>query len=441
MADTKATSRNPQAAKFYRGRRRGERLSLQMPPPPAPVRAMSGVSTRPLAFLDRRQQHPGFGLEPAAVVRIYRTAEWGWPCEQCDLFDDIVENDGHLRSLMVARTLAVSGKSWQVAAGGAEPIDLVAAEELEKSLRAANFDDLIQHILQSRYYGYSGSEIVWEDVEGFVRPTWFVNVPCRRFRFDEQDSPLLINEDNLEGEQLAAGKWIFTRGAGGLAARAGLGRTFTWYALFKKWSWRDFTIYAEKFGIPLVLGKYAAEASEEDRDTLETAVNDIGEAGQAVMSEDTSIEITEAQRGGDSNGLHSKIIDEANREMSKLITGSTLTTDSGPAGSFALGKVHETRSFDLVVSDADLVVRQFAGLARLFLRYNDLQGAAVPTLNIHIAREVDPLTRAKIAQIMQGMGLPLDEDQLRQEFQFRAPPTEERALTAPEAAESPEGDE
>ena len=70
MADTKAPTRNPKAASYYRGKKRTDRLSLQMPPPPAPVRAMSGVSTRPLAFLDRWQQHPGFGLTSFAAIHI-----------------------------------------------------------------------------------------------------------------------------------------------------------------------------------------------------------------------------------------------------------------------------------------------------------------------------------------------------------------------------------
>ncbi len=401
-----------------------------MPPVPAPLAAPSGVVTR-LLDTDRFVAHPGHGLEPARVVRIFQQAEQGWPEQQCDLFDDIVENDGHLRSLITARTLAVSGKSWQVAAGGPGPRDLLAATELEKSLRTANFDELIENVIEARYRGYAGAEIVWEDLDGFIRPTWFVCIPCRRFRFDANDQPLVVNQFGSEGVPLAPGKFLFTRGGGGIAARAGLLRTATWYALFKKWSWRDFVIYAEKFGIPLVVGKYETNAGEEEIEALETAVEDIGEAGQAVHSENAENEIKEAQRGGDSNGLHGAIITEANREMSKLITGSTLTTDSGPAGSFALGKVHETRSFDLVVSDADLVNRKFRELSRLFLRFNGLEDAAPPVLNIHIAREVDPLTRAEIAKILQGMGLALDSKQLRQEFQFREPGSPEDALVAP----------
>lgn len=425
---------NREAQKFWQAKKRQQKkaqLSLQMPPVPAPLMASTGVTTRPLPYMDRWIQHPGSGVCSQEIIRIYRNAEAGWPCEQCDLFDDIVENDGHLRALITARTLAVAGKSWQVAAGGDAPIDLLAAQELERSLRRSNFDDLVSHILQARYYGYSASEIVWDELDGFVRPTWFVNVPHRRIRFDENDNPQLMNRDSLDGDDLAPGKWLFTRGGGGLAARAGLGRSFTWFAMFKRWSWRDLVIYAEKFGIPLVLGKYESDASEEDIDKLETAVTDIGEAGQAVLSENANVEIHEGQRGGDSNGLHNKIITEANREMSKLLTGSTLTVDSGPAGSFALGKVHETRSFDLVVSDADLVTRKFRELSALFMRFNGLEAAEPPTLNIHIAREVDPLTRAQIAQIMQEMGMSLDTDQLRQEFQFRAPPSDERALTVP----------
>ena len=55
--------------------------------------------TRPLRF-DETQAHPGFGLTPERVLRIFRAAEAGYPAAQCDLFDDLIENDGHLRDLL-----------------------------------------------------------------------------------------------------------------------------------------------------------------------------------------------------------------------------------------------------------------------------------------------------------------------------------------------------
>lgn len=437
--------RGAEAKAFYRAQERAARrarggrinrrsaLQLQLPPPPLGMQAPLSAQTQPSAEFDRFVRHPGFGLEPQTVLNIFRQAEDGWPMDQCDLFADIVENDGHLRSVKAARTLAVAGKKWQIMAGADDTASVAAAELLQAGLRDTNFADLMIHLLESRYGGFSGSEIRWGEIDGDSLPTWFVNVPCRRFRFDEFDRPRLLSATDFEGVELKAGQWVFGRNSvAGITARSGLLRTATWFALFKRWSWRDWVIYAEKFGIPLVRGIYKAGATEEDKAELEKAVEDIGEAGQATMSDETQIEIDEAKQGGDSTNLHASIVREANAEISKLITGSTLTVDSGGPGSFALGKVHETRSFDLVVADAEFVARRFReDIARPFLAYNGFKGVALPDLIIHITRESDPLTRSKLAETLWRMGLKLDTEQLREDFQFRAPPNEARTLAPP----------
>ncbi len=438
-------ARGAEAKAFYAAQERARRrtragrvdrrgaLQLQLPPVPLGMQAPLAAQTVPMAEFDRFVRHPGFGLEPQTVLHIFRQAEDGWPMDQCDLFADIVENDGHLRSVKAARTLAVAGKKWQLMAAGEDPASLAAAQLLEGALRSTNFSDMVSHLLETRYGGYAGSEIRWDERDGDVFPNWFVNVPCRRFRFDELDRPRLLNSNDFDGLELRPGQWVFGRNtAAGVTARSGLLRTATWFALFKRWSWRDWVIYAEKFGIPLVRGIYKAGATEEDKSELEQAVQDIGEAGQATMSDETTIEIDEAKQGGDSTNLHATIVREANAEISKLITGSTLTVDSGGPGSFALGKVHETRSFDLVVADAEFVARRFReDIARPFLAFNGFDASALPELIIHITRESDPLTRATLAEKLWKMGLPLDTEQLREDFQFRAPPTEARTLAPP----------
>lgn len=410
-----------------------------MPPIPLPAVPMLGDTTsQPIEEFDRVTRHPGFGLTVQEVIQIYRTAEFGWPMDQCDMFRDVVENDGHLRSVTEGRNLAVAGKPWQIMAGGPNAVDKVAADTLEGSLRNTNFSSMIAHVLNTRYDGFSGSEIDWRLIDSDVIPVWFVNVPCRRFRFEELDRPRLITRNDFNGQPLKPGHWVFGRNStSGVTGRSGLLRTALWFSLFKRWSWRDWVIYAEKFGIPLVIGKWGDSAGEEEKATLEDAVTDIGEAGQAVMSKDTEIEIHEAAQGAASNNLHAGIVREANNEMSKLITGSTLTVEQGGPGSFALGQVHADRSFDLIIADAEFMKQRFReDIARPFLHFNGFVGAALPKLVIHVAPTTDPLTRSKVIETLHRMGLPLDMEQLRQEFQLRAPPSDERTLPvlAPEPA-------
>jgi hypothetical protein len=86
-------------------------------------------------WYDRWASHPGQGLTLGRLFDIYWQAEWGYPAEQCDMFEDIVERDGHLRSNIENRIDAVAGKEWIVQAGGDAPADHKAAELLEQALR------------------------------------------------------------------------------------------------------------------------------------------------------------------------------------------------------------------------------------------------------------------------------------------------------------------
>ena len=422
------------------------RLGLTSPPAALPSSPPAGLQTKHVEWLDRFVQHPGFGLTPAKVISVYRTAEWGWCQEQADLFEDIIENDGHLRSVIEARTLAVSGKEWQVLSGNDDEQSIRAAELLGEALKRTNFADAIAFIVGARYYGYSVTEIQWTRVGADVVPGWFITVPHRRISFDARDLPGVINETGtLIGEPLQPGRFVYATNGGGpitsRVARSGLMRTATWYALFKRWSWRDWVVYAEKFGLPMVLGTHDDNATEEQIAKLEDTVTNIGEDGQAIKSKDVEVEIIETANT-DTN-LHKQIIAEANTEISKLITGSTLTTDSGGPGSFALGKVHETRSFDLVVSDAKMVANLFQKqIAAPFLQFNGFAGAALPRLKIAIARETDPGARLKQFQLAQQIGVDVDSEQVREELQLRVPPSPERVLEPPAAAEpAPSGDQ
>lgn len=412
-------------------------LGLQMPSVPH-VFGGEGITVRPNEMLDRHVSHPGAGISPQQVISIYRAAEHGYPAQQFDLFNDTIEGDGHLRSAIEDRMLSVCGKDWLVMPGGERPIDTKAADLLQGMLEQTNFNDVIAKILASRYFGFSASEIDWRKRDGEIIPNHFVTVPFRRFRFDKEDRPMLLNLNSWEGDLLEPGKWVTASNAGPIfdvVPRSGLMRTATWYSLFKRWSWRDWVIYCEKFGIPLVIGKHEPEASEDDIAQIARTVQDIGDAGQATMSTNMEIEIREAQRSGDSAGLHRAIVSESNSEMSKLITGATLTGQAGSSGSHALGKVHEGRAFNLVIADAAMVNDRFrATIAKPFLEYNGLQGARLPKLKIYIERETDPLRRMTLAKGCHDLGVDLDVEQIRAETGFRKPPSEERTLRPREGA-------
>ena len=406
---------------------RGEQLSLSPPTdlPGKPPRR-DPPQTLNFQFFDRWSTHPGHGLTPQRVREIFYEAEVGYPLRQCDLFEDLIESDAHLRQAFESRIEAVAGKHWTVLPGGDRKMDQTAARRFEDALRAVpNTRAMFEHQLSDTAFGYAATEIMWGvSDDGYIVPTWFANVPHRRFRFDlEADEPHLLTKDNTAiGELLEPGKWILSRRRHRLTEASGLMRTGAWLALIKRLAFRDWVVWMERYGLPYVTGQYEDGATDEDKAVLKVAIQKIGSEGAAMMSERAKITLTEVGEGGKATDVHGALCEMVNAEISKLVTGATLTSEAKGPGSYALGQVHQDRSFDLVAADAERLEHRIkVDLAVPFLRFNGLS-AAPPRLKIHVVRTVDPLTRARVAAIYANdLGGKLSAEQLRTEFQFKPP--------------------
>lgn len=401
-----------------------------LPESPSPSRTPQSMPLTWELFSD----HPGYGLNPERIWRIFRCAEAGYPQQQIDLFEDLIENDGHLRSVLSSRLNAVAGKSWVVQPGAQDAASVEGARALAEKLSGSlNFLELIEHQLEAVPYGYAGSEIEWDFADRLFFPAWFRNVPHRRWVFRPRDGSgalRILTQEDRTGEELERGYWVISKMRHTNPGRAGLMRTAAWFAMFKRFSVRDWVIAAEKHGIPHVLGKYRENASAEARAQVEKAVKDLGEAGQAVLSELTEIVIHEAaQRSGDMAALHPSIVNLCEQQMSKLCTGSVLTADTGTgqgSASWALGKVHQNVRFDLVEADARRlghVFRRDIGVP--FMKWNGFPGQA-PYLKLHIVQETDQNARMDIFEKAQQIGFPIDQDQVAEEIALR--PAEEGGM-------------
>ena len=416
---------NPRPAGAANGTAETPRLAAEPRPQPLPATPSTTRQSEPLLW-DLLAGPAGHGLTPQRVNCIFRDAECGRPQDQVDMFEHLLENDGHLRGVALARQLAVAGKTWVIQPGGEDSASVEAAAALTQYLTdSGNFADAIQHQLDAVSYGYAGSEIVWDYRDGLWYPCWFYNVPHRRWVFDPLagtgELRITTMREMSRGEALTPGSWMVTKMRHTNPARAGLMRTATWFAMFKRYAVRDFTIKSEKHGIPPVLGFYGPDSGKEGRQEIEKAVKDIGEAGQAVLPEGTRISFGEV--GGtaqETSGVHRDLILLCEAQMSKLYTGSVLTADTGGPGSFALGQVHANVRFDVVLSDAARLSDVFArDIGAPFCLYNGFTSARPPKLKFHIVAENDQVRRMQVFKSAQELGYPVDTDQVSEEMALR----------------------
>lgn len=378
-------------------------------------------------YLDHYPEHPGYAATPRRVLSIFREAETGWWLQQCDLFDDLIENDGTLRNLFEQREGAVAGKPWDLQPDGAEGDSELAAEVLSLALEPLPMSDTFAHQLGSNRYGAAESEIDWTTLVHngriFVVPGWFADVPARRFRIDckSQRLRLLTERAPVEGEPLAPGKWWETRAPGAQVARAGLMRTAAPLALYKRYGTRDLVTYAEKFGMPGLLAEVPEEASPAAKGVLRKVVKNFGTDAGGLFERPTGMPADAVKfhilqaAAADSSGTHGTLITFCNREMAKLINGATLSNDNADSGgaSYALGEVHAATRWETVQRDAERLKETFHRCVALpFMRFNGLAGRA-PKLEIQVVRDLEPKDLLEAAERMVKLGKSVSESQVR----------------------------
>lgn len=373
--------------------------------------------------IDSYSTHPAVGLTVEMLLGFYREAESGLPVRQFDCFEDLIEIDGHLRGHINGRIESVSGCDMVIKPGRSDKPSEIAAAALNERIGELQFREFVEHQLEAPHFGIAGSQLVWDAIEGVIAPVDFINVAHRRFA---SPSParaaevwLIDGDSSKDLRPLEPGLWAISRYRGRNPWSAGLMRTAAWWAMIKRWSVRDWQVFAEMFGLPLAVGFYEPGASLPTRQALEETVKVIGQDGYAVLESTCELVLKESARSGDSTTVFPKIIELCEAQISKLIAGATLTTDVGGTGSYALGAVHESRAYALARSDARRIEGMFQrDIGLPFKIWNGYDRAAAPHLSIKITR--DSLERAKALAVI-GQVIDLDEDQLREEFSLRVP--------------------
>jgi phage gp29-like protein len=419
-------------------RARTTRLSLQRPRPFG-ASAPTGQDARDLVFYDSVLNHPEHGVTPVGIIAALRTAEGGDPTLQNDLIDGLVEGDCHLRSLFEKREQAVAGKPRVIQAGDDSADGERGAEVMRAAMERLPLVEVFEHLLKYNRHGYAACEIDWGIVRmggrNWIVPTWFAPVPVRRFRINTGTLGLM-NGGGLDelrivtdyrrplGDQLRPGKWLILRRSGTALARSGLMRTGVWPAMGKRYGWRDWVIWMDKFGQPVPIASYADEADDASKDVAAEIVRSIGETNGAIKPKSVEVEFAEAGRFGDSGSVHQSMIDYCNAEMSKLVNGSTLTNDNKGSGgaSYALGSVHDGVRWEAVQYDAEKLETAFENqVSAAFVAYNDLR-CAPQKLKIQVVRDLDPMTRVQVASKYKNeLGGDISAQQMAQELGFREP--------------------
>jgi len=387
------------------------------------------------------------GLTPGVLARTLQQADQGDLLEQHRLFADMEERDAHLRAEMDKRKNAIVGLAWDIV----PPRNATAAEKenadwVREVLQDAidPIEDVLLAMMDGVGHGFSPIELEWRQDGGEWLPGFHPR-PQEWFRLNQARTELTLRDASIDGISLLPFGWIMhTHGKAktGYTGRMGLYRTLVWPFIYKAYATGDFAEFLETFGLPIIVGKYMAGATADEKASLMRAVTALGHDARAIMPAEMTLEIQKVTGSGNATP-HMAMIEWAEKALSKGILGQTLTADDGNRGSggLALGKVHNEVRHDIMVSDA----RQLgATLTRdlvyplLSLNRGGVDGMArCPRFVIDDGRPEDMTAYADALPKLVAVGFQVPLDWAQEKLRIPKPQEGDKVLTiaSPQAAQ------
>jgi phage gp29-like protein len=322
--------------------------------------------------------HLGKGLTPPRLNQILHRAEQGWIVDQCDLFEDMEERDGHICAELSKRKRAISGLEWAIEA----PENATAQENkltetiAEIFLELPDFEDVILNLSEAVGFGFANLEISWDLIGGIWQPIGLVHQPARWFQLSTTDrNQIRLRDGSSDGAELWRAGWLVHKhkAKSGDVSRMGLHRALAFPYLFKHYGVNDLAEFLEIYGLPMRLGTYPSGASDNEKRKLVQAVAAIGHSAAGVIPEGQKIEFIEAAKG--TGEPFKTLIDWCESTQSKVILGGTLTSQAdGKSSTNALGNVHNEVRHDLLKSDAMQIASSLNRFIKLICQVNGWQG-------------------------------------------------------------------
>ena len=303
-----------------------------------------------------RQASPGYSvataLTPERLAGVLRNAIEGAADDYLVLAEEMEERDLHYATQLRTRKLAVSGLKPTVEAASDDPAEQEHADAVRELIRDPAFASCLLDLLDGLAKGYSVVEIIW-DTRGNWKPSAYKWADPRFFKFDrETGRELRHNDYTVDGQPLEPYKYMIhtPQLKSGLTIRNGLARLAATMYMLKGFTLKDWWAFAEVFGMPIRVGKYGNNATDEEIATLVNAIANIASDAGAAIPESMKMEFIESAKANGGDNLFKVMADWADSQISKGVLGQTMTADNGSSRSQA--DVHNDVRGDIQADDA-----------------------------------------------------------------------------------------
>lgn len=354
----------------------------------------------------RLTQPKRFGIDIADYTTAVRSAEnvdFSRRYKLFDLYSDILM-DTHLTCVIEKRKNAVLCSEIEFRRDG-KPDDTV-----NRQISSPWFARLMADILDAKFWGFTLCQF-------FKDGEWVDYDLIPRKHADPVRKLILRHQTDITGvswEEYPDLLFVGSDDDLGLLAKAAP------WVIYKRNTTADWAQFSEVFGMPIQ--EYIYETDDEE--SRQRAINDASNAGSLavfVHSKDTELQLREAGNKTGSADIYERLCERCNNELSKLILGNTLTTESSENGTQALGTVHKKVEDKVAETDRRYVLKVLNyDMADIFTAMGiNTEGGE---FCFPEPKEVDSNTKISIlTQLKKNFNLPVDDDYLYEEFGIDKP--------------------
>lgn len=338
-----------------------------------------------------------------AAIHAAENVDYAQRTKLYDLYTDILL-DAHLSSVIDKRKNAVLSSSVEFQRNG-KPDDAI-----NEQILSPWFYRCVSDILDARFWGFSLLQFYknneWIDYD--LVPRKHVE-PIRKLIFSRQTDIQGISWDEFS-DLLFVGRDADL----GLLAKAAP------WVIYKRNTTADWAQFSEVFGMPIQ--EYIYDTDDEDaRERALQDANSIGSLATFIHGKDTELQLREAGNKTGSADVYERLVERCNSEISKLILGNTLTTESSDNGTQALGTVHKKVEESVAKADREYVLKVLNyDMTDIFARMGiNTSGGK---FCFPEKKDVDPNTEISVlTQLHTTFSLPIDDDYLYEKFGIEKP--------------------
>jgi phage gp29-like protein len=408
----------------------------------------------------------GRDLTPARIENAIRSAADGYMSDLTDASTETIVADPHLASVLRKRVGAVSQVDYDLTPAQGDDLDRTKASDIASMVRSQidqipEFRQAIEDLEWGHWDGRAAHEIHW-DIRYSGRARYHVAelawIHPRRLSFGPEREIRVIDPSAYVGNFEARGldtrvpcKFISfkPRLFREYPEREGLAPRCMYWAHFKRFSARERAILIELYGKPLKILEidpaFDGNVSSDDREAALDQAEALGGVLVAQFAKGVRLKLeTPDPKSGD---LHNYTISDCDKQISKIVLGSTGTTDATAQGiGGQQARVHQDEQQLVIQADGErisgVIQRDLIGaIVKLNAPFYGLSPADAlryaPKFRLRTEPERDRKSELESMKLFVDLGGALALDEVRERTGYRKPRKDEAIV---QMVESPQDD-